>query len=106
MDYSVRILNIEKEFLENNFEEILYDEEFLDENDNFQECYFCESNNILILENEYCKFNNDLKMKIKQIIKSIKYHEKIIVEICDDCGSILRIITENKEKYYNKNNLN
>ena len=42
-----------------------------------------------------------MKMKVKKMIKDIKYHEIISLEICDECGEILRITRKMDEKLYN-----
>lgn len=96
-----RLKNIQENELRNNFEEILRDEEFLNDEDQFDECYFCEESNIDIIKMEYCKLDNLMKMKVKKIIKDIKYHEIISLEICNECGEILRITREMGEKLYN-----
>jgi len=101
MEYSNRISYIENTYLITHFEESLMDEEFLTEDGEIQECYFCESDEIFEINNEYCKIDNLLKMKIKKIIRDVKYHEQLKIEICDDCGEILRITRENGNKYYN-----
>lgn len=96
-----RLKNIQENELRNNFEEILRDEEFLNDEDQFDECYFCEESNINVIKVEYCNLDNLMKMKVKKMIKDIKYHEIISLEICDECGEILRITRKMDEKLYN-----
>ena len=102
MIFDSRLNNYDNNELLSNFENILYDEEFLDDNGDFLECYFCESDDIYWIKKEYATLDNYYKMKIKNITLDIKYHEFIKIEYCDNCGEILRITKENKEKIYNK----
>lgn len=101
MKYIDRLQKIDKKELINNFEEILIDEEFIDDNEEIIECFFCGEKNITFIKSEYAKLDNNLKIFLKKLIRDVKYHEVLKIEYCDECGEILRIIRENKTKIYN-----
>lgn len=101
MKYIDRLQKIDKKELINNFEEILIDEEFIDDNEEIIECFFCGEKNITFIKAEYAKLDNNLKIFLKKLIRDVKYHEVLKIEYCDECGEILRIIRENKTKIYN-----
>lgn len=101
MKYIDRLQKINKKELINNFEEILIDEEFIDDEGEITECFFCGEKNITFIKTEYAKLDNNLKTFVKKIIRDVKYHEILKIEYCDECGEILRIIREDKTKLYN-----
>lgn len=101
MKYIKRLQKIDKKELINNFEEILIDEEFIDDNEEIIECFFCGEKNITFIKTEYAKLDNNLKIFVKKLIRDVKYHEVLKIEYCDECGEILRIIRENNMKIYN-----
>ena len=105
MQLSKRLTYLGNEMLNDDFEEILKAEEFLNEDGEIEECWFCETDDIIEEMNEYCKFENEMKMKLKKMNKDICYHEMLNVWMCDGCGSILCIKKENGNRIWNKNNL-
>ena len=102
MKYIDRLQKIDKKELINNFEEILIDEEFIDDNEEIIECFFCGEKNITFIKAEYAKLDNNLKIFLKKLIRDVKYHEVLKIEYCDECGEILRIIRENNTNFVYK----
>ena len=86
---------------EKEFEDYLIDEEFLNDEEEMIECFYCNSGRIDEETVEYSTCNTILKEEIKIIDRTVKYHDTIKICRCLNCQNIL-YIEINKERKYGK----
>lgn len=87
------------DILEENLETFLIDEEFLSEDGEMRECFYCNSGRIDVEQMEYAKCENEWKEKIKKIDKTVKYHDILTICFCVSCHEILYIEKNQERKY-------
>ena len=87
--------------LKKEFEDYLIDEEFLNDEEEMIECFYCNSGRIDEETVEYSTCNTILKEEIKRIDRTVKYHDTIKICRCLNCQNIL-YIEINKERKYGK----
>ena len=86
---------------EDNLEEFLIDEEFLNDEREIRECFYCNSGRVDVETVEYSQCPNEIKEEIKKIDKTVKYHDKLKLCTCVSCKQIL-YIEKNEERKYGK----
>lgn len=84
---------------EKKIEDYLIDEEFLNDEEEMIECFYCNSGRIDEETVEYSQCNTELKEEIKKINRTVKYHDQVKICRCINCQNILYIETNKERKY-------